>query len=147
MLPEAPEFPEGVVETSPSHGKIVVQAQRAEANGLGEIAGLGYRKALEFLVKDYCIRKSPTKEAEIRKKPLGSCIQEDIADTNIRECARRAAWLGNDETHYERVWTGHDISDLKLLIRLTQNWISNEYLTEKYLNELQKGKEPSSPIP
>ena len=55
-----------------------------------------------------------------------------ISDSNIKDCAAGATWLGNDETHYTRVWTENDINDLKILIQLTQNWISNELLTEKY---------------
>jgi hypothetical protein len=54
----------------------------------------------------------------------------------VKECAKRAAWLGNDETHYTRKWETKDVSDLKLLVKLTVNWIDNVLLTEKYIAEM-----------
>jgi hypothetical protein len=99
---------------------------------------VGFGKALEFLVKDYCIRRDPTKAEEIRKCFLGICIRDFVSDTNLKKCAERAAWLRNDETHYVRVWGDHDIEDLKVLIRLAVNWIANEMLTERYFAEMTK---------
>jgi len=129
---------EGVSGISPRFVKILQQATIADSNNLDEVSGIGYRKALEFLIKDYCIHKNPDKAAPIRASQLAACINNFVPDANVKECARRAAWLGNDEAHYERVWTSHDIRDLKMLIQLTQNWISNELLTTKYLTELAK---------
>lgn len=131
---------EGIDAISPRFREIANQAAKAESDGLDQIAGMGYRKALEFLIKDYCIKLQPDKETEIKKQLLGACIQNFVLDQNIKNCASRAAWLGNDETHYERVWTDHDVKDLKILIRLTQNWISNERLTAQYLEDLKPKK-------
>jgi hypothetical protein len=61
-----------------------------------------------------------------------------VEDANVKECARRAAWLGNDETHYERRWTDKDVTDLKRLITLSANWIENVLLTRKYVKEMSK---------
>jgi len=72
---------------------------------------------------------------------LGNCIKGKVNDPNIKTCAERATWLGNDETHYVRTWNGHDIQDLKRLIKLTVNWISNEILTENYSAEMTKAPE------
>jgi len=60
-----------------------------------------------------------------------------VSDPNIKTCAERASWLGNDETHYEKRWDAHDVNDLHTLIRLTMNWMQNEALTKKYLDERQ----------
>ena len=54
----------------------------------------------------------------------------------MKECAKRAAWLGNDETHYTRKWEDKDVKDLKLLVHLTVNWIDNVLLTQKYISEM-----------
>ena len=51
---------------------------------------------------------------------------------NVKTCAKRAAWLGNDETHFVRKWEGKDIEDLKTLIQLTINWIQSDILTRDY---------------
>jgi hypothetical protein len=126
-----------VEEVSPSFKAIFCQAAAAESCRLSEIAGLGYRKALEFLVKDFCIHNVPDEAENIKKETLGNTIASRIEDPNVKECARRAAWLGNDEAHYVRRWEDRDINDLKILIELTSNWIRNCILTERYLREME----------
>jgi hypothetical protein len=131
-----PELPSEVVEVSPSFKAVYVQSSAAEAYGLNEIAGMGYRKALEFLIKDFSAKKNGDKAEKIKAMPLAACIREFVDDANIKACSNRAAWLGNDETHYVRRWEGKDISDLKILVQLTIGWVRNHVLTEKYLAEM-----------
>ncbi len=64
---------------------------------------------------------------------VGPCIADDVADDRIKNVARRAAWLGNDETHYVRLWEDRDIEDLKRSIELTVRWIEMELETEEAL--------------
>jgi hypothetical protein len=135
--PEKPDTPAEIIELSPSYHHIFAQSMAAEGFRLDQIAGCGYRRALEFLVKDYAIHKHPHASDAIKTRPLGACINEYVNDANVKACAARAAWLGNDETHYIRKWEEKDINDLKTLIRLTAAWILNELLTEKYLREMQ----------
>src|SRR5204862_3119246 len=99
---------------------------------LDQIAGVGYRKALEFIVKDFIIKGDSKLGAVVEKMQLGACIEKHITDTNLKACAKRAAWLGNDETHYLRKWEGKDIDDLKKLIRLTVSWVETNLLTVKF---------------
>ena len=40
-------------------------------------------------------------------------ISRYIDDSNIKNVAKRAVWLGNDETHYIRKWEDKDLSFLK----------------------------------
>jgi hypothetical protein len=79
---------------------------------------------------------NPDNEDEIKKSFLSTCIKKYIDEINIKKCAERAAWLGNDEAHYIRKWENKDINDLKVLIELTVNWINNVLLTRKYENEM-----------
>lgn len=133
----APEiFPE-VEKISPSFKNIYEQACAAEAAQFDEISGVGYRKALEFLIKDYCIHKNPEKEVEIKAVFLGVVINNYVEDANLKACAQRAAWLGNDETHYVRKWENKDINDLKTLINLSCVWVRSNILTEQYLSEME----------
>jgi hypothetical protein len=118
--------------------KIYGQSAAAEAETLDQIAGVGYRKALEFLVKDYCISQDEIAREAIEREFLGTTIDKRVGDPNIRECAKRAAWLGNDETHYTRKWEDKDIKDLKILIDLTMNWITNNILTKRYLDDMSE---------
>lgn len=133
---KTPAVPEEIKQLSPSYVEIYSQSSTAEEFQLDQIAGVGYRKALEYLIKDYAIHNNSDKEEDIKKAFLGKCINNYVDDTNIKECAKRAAWLGNDETHYVRKWEEKDIKDLKILIQLTQAWILQNLLTKKYLGEM-----------
>lgn len=104
-----------VIELSPRSNEIFKQSQRAENYSLDEIAGMGYRKTLEILVKDYLIKIEPEQEESIKKKELGKCIN-DLKDENLKTLASRCAWLGNDESHYIRKHTELDINTLKDLL-------------------------------
>ena len=134
---EHKEFPEVVNKISKQFKKIYNQALLAEENGLDQICGPGYRRALEFLVKDYLIVQLPNEKEEIKKIWLGKAIQK-INNENIKACAERAAWLGNDETHYVRIWEDKDIGNLKDLINLVVSWIESEETTKKYKEEMPK---------
>lgn len=132
-----PEIHEDVKSLSPEYVNLIAQSSSAEHYQLDQIAGVGYRKALEYLIKDYAIHKNPDNEEDIKASFLGNCIANHVDDANVQACARRAAWLGNDETHYVRKWEEKDINDLKTLIQLTEAWILNNLLTEKYMDEMQ----------
>ena len=66
------------------------------------------------------------------------CIKKYINDHNIKECASRAAWIGNDETHYERKWVDKDAVDLDDIIKLTVAWMDYNLRTKKLLSEMKK---------
>jgi hypothetical protein len=130
-------FPSTVSEISPTFVEIYDQAIAAETHDLSQLVGIGLRKALEFLVKDFASREAPEKQKEIRDARLAICISKYVSDANVQACCTRAAWLGNDETHYTRKWEDKDINDLKLLVRLTVNWMDNILLTKKYVSEME----------
>jgi len=130
------EFSEHITAVSADFMKIFNQSQVAEKLGLSEIAGPGYRKSLEFLIKDYSISKKPEASDDIKQKLLSKVIKDYVTDTKIKSTASRAAWLGNDETHYYRKWEDKDIKDLKILIELTVRWIESEELTRIYVEDM-----------
>ena len=130
------EFTTTISELSPMFVKIYNQAFTAEQQNLTEICGVGYRKALEFLIKDYSISKHPEQKEKIEKKTLSSCINDYIEDVRIKTVSKRAVWLGNDETHYIRRWEGKNLSDLKKLIDLTLHWVEMEKLTESFKDDM-----------
>lgn len=135
-IPEQKEWPHEVNEISPSFSEIYNQAVACESRGYSHASGPTYRKSLEFLVKDFAVSEHAGKEEEIRSKLLGACINEYIENEPTKQCAKRAAWLGNDETHYTRKWEDKDIEDLKMLIQLTVNHIQTTLLTNKYMDEM-----------
>lgn len=140
VAPHEATFSEVVNDVSPSFVDIYNQSIAAESHDLDQLVGIGLRKSLEFLIKDFACLQHTGKEEEIRLALLSACISKYINDVNVKECAKRAAWLGNDETHYTRRWDDRDISDLKLLVRLTVNWIENVMLTQKYMVEMADGR-------
>ena len=126
------EKPEEIESVSPSYSEILRQSIQAKSLGMEYIAGCGYRKALEHLIKDYLILKQPDSRDDIENKSLGNCIEYYVDDIKIKKCAKRAAWLGNDAVHYKRKWHNKDIDDLVVLLRLTEAWVESNMLTEKY---------------
>ena len=127
-----------ISEISPSFVRIYNQAYTAQQLSLSDICGVGYRKAIEFLIKDYIMSKLSDEGAKdrIKKKLLMQCIEQDIDDTKIKAVAARATWLGNDETHYVRKWEEKDVNALCTLIDLTIHWIESEIESERLLNEM-----------
>jgi hypothetical protein len=136
-VPRPESFSEIIKSVSDSFCNIYNDASLAEQYGLENICGTGYRKAFEFLIKDYVIRdKADEEKGKIAKMFLGKCISTYLTNSNIQEVAKRAAWLGNDETHYMRKWTNKDVQDLKRLIQLTVHWIEAEELTKEAVKDM-----------
>ncbi len=127
------DFSKYIQMVSPSFINVYNQAHAAETYGLSEISGIGYRKSIEFLIKDYLSLPCNTDEEKeaIKSKPLAQCISKDISNENLKITASRAVWIGNDETHYIRKHTDKDITDLKRLIDLTVRWIEMECMTKE----------------
>lgn len=138
--PESRTFSEIVNSLSSNFVTIYNQAYHAEQMGLDQICRVGYRKALEFLIKDFLISKESNQQIidNIKAKFLSNCIQEHVQNDNIKNVAQRAVWLGNDETHYTRIWADKDVNNLKQLIELTVRWIENEIETERVLHEMTR---------
>lgn len=136
VKPTQRTFSDEIVSTSPDFISIYNEALATEEYGLLHVCGPGYRKALEYLVKDYLISLSPSDATNIKAEFLGTCIESRVTDPKLKDCAKRAAWLGNDETHYERRWTGQDLQDLKTLIELSVRWVESELLTSAYKSNM-----------
>lgn len=141
--PVSKQVVDAISEISPDYVRIWGQAQQAEAQGLDDIAGPGYRKALEFLVKDYAISLQEDNEAkeEIKKIQLGGVIAKYLSGDKLPVVSARAAWLGNDQTHYEKRWVGKDLQDLKRLINATEHFIAMEILAATLPTEMPHSKD------
>ncbi len=132
-------FSDEINKISPKFQGIYNDAEAAEARGLEQVCGCGYRKALEFLVKDFVIDQvedEELKEKIARKVPLGKVISDHIEDRRIKALAERATWLGNDETHYTRKWEEMGLDELKDLIGLVVNFIVSIKISDKYIKEM-----------
>jgi len=137
---EEKKFPETIQAISTQFCTIYNQAFQAEENKLDQVCGPGYRKALEFLVKDFLLnykfKEDKPKHEEVLRTKLGTCINSYIDEKRIKDVAKRAAWLGNDETHYYRKWTDKDVADLKVLISMTVSWIDLLIQSDTYITDM-----------
>lgn len=134
------DFSENIRTMSPSFISIYNQAAEAEAEGLKDICGMGYRKSLEFLIKDFIVFIHPEKRDEVEKKSLSKCISDHIESSRIRTLAKASAWIGNDETHYTRKHPDYDIDSLKAFIASTVSFIDSEMNYYKAQALLEKNK-------
>lgn len=126
-----------ILNISPKFSQIYNESYSAEQHGLLEICGVGYRKALEFLIKDYLILENPSDSDEICNEiKLQKVINKFITNENIKSTATRAFWLGNDEAHYIKKWENKDLNDLKAFIYLVISWIELEEQTKQMLIEM-----------
>lgn len=131
-------FSDKINSLSPNFVEIYHQSEKAENMGLTEICGLGYRKALEFLVKDYAITFNPGDSDTIKRKLLSPCINDHIDNKRIKSLATASAWIGNDETHYIRKHEDYNLGHLKAFISAIVSYIDSElsYLeAESLLNK------------
>lgn len=128
-------LPQNINEVSKEFVDIYKQAAIAEAYGLINICGVAYRKAAEFLIKDYVIRKFPESEESIKKEFLGKIISDKLIDfPKIQTLAQATAWLGNDETHYVRKHNDKDLADLKVFLLAAATFIAADYDADEALS-------------
>ena len=107
---------------------------------LDEIAGMGFRKAIEYLVKDYLLQADSNLEGKIEDRPLAKVISENFnsqQETDLKGLLIRATWLGNDMTHYLKYHDNFDINDLKKLIKLVMDEIHSIEQKRHYITNIE----------
>lgn len=147
-LPKGPDWPKPILELKSSIQqeqenksnfiKTYLQSLEAENLGLDELAGMGYRKSIEYLVKDWAIKNNPEKAEKIEKSWLGQVIK-DYYEGDLKDILERATWLGNDQAHYNRLFEEFDLDVLKELIDLIMVELDRQYKKAHYI-ELIKSK-------
>ena len=95
-----------------------------------EISGLGYRKALEFLIKDFAIYNNPEKEEQIKSTWMMKCLKEYIDNEKIKTLAEKSEWIGNDEAHYVKIQDDRNINDMKSFIDALVYFISMSLIVD-----------------
>ena len=105
-------FDDCIKSLSPNFVKIYDQALTANSFNLDEIAGMGFRKALEFLIKDYAISLN----IDVKNKSLSDTISL-INDPFLNEIAKPCVKILNDETHYFRKFEKVEVEDIDKLIK------------------------------
>lgn len=106
------DIPDNVKEISEYFEDIYTQSESAYQLGLKQIAGMGYRKSIEFLVKDFLIFLNPKDTDKILKLTLDNAISK-IDNEKLQNLARMTNYLGNDQTHIRTLHPTKDIDDLR----------------------------------
>lgn len=119
------DLPEELSGISPLFKDIYIQSLTSEAEGLSHISGIGFRKSIEFLLKDFLINYQNEDCEKIAKLSLSQAINK-LESKKVKDLARASVWLGNDETHYQRKYEDKDINDMKRFIRALAYFISSE---------------------
>lgn len=137
--PVSINIPENVIEFSPRFYDTYKESLTAKQNGLNQIYGMGLRKSLEILIKDFAIYLSPDKESAIINDSLGKVINSHFADfADIMALFKASAWIGNDETHYKRIHPDKDAETLKNFIDVSTLQISSKLTTDEAINFISK---------
>lgn len=119
-------FSNEIISLSPEFASIYKQSELAEEQGLSEICGMGYRRALEFLVDAY-IRKIKPNETIDLNLGLGNKINNYIDDLKIKTLAQKSTWLGNDATHIVNKHPDRNITDMKKFIKAMTTMIDADF--------------------
>lgn len=150
-LPKGPDWPKPILELkdgkstnadNPISSKFIktyLQSLEAENYGLDELAGMGFRKAIEYLVKDWAIQNNPDKKDKIIDSWLGVAIK-GYYEGDLKEILERATWLGNDQAHYNRLFAEFDIDVLKELIDLIMVELDRQYKKAHYIEMIKSKK-------
>lgn len=111
---QEPTISKNIRNLSPVFFDTFIEASIAETKKLTNISGIAYRKAFEFLVKDFASYKNPDKDEDIKTNSLNNVIDMFYKEMPmIKELLHITRRIGNDETHYYREFTNIDIEDLK----------------------------------
>lgn len=119
--------------------KYYSQAEKIEFQGL-DACGMIYRKALEFLIKDYAISQKPNDIKSVENMPLKQCIDKYFEDEQLKLALTGACYLGNDEVHYVKKHKDMGVEDLKILIDMSVHFIQMKELLKKYKEVLNLDK-------
>lgn len=133
------EFSSYIINVSPKFVELFNQAEEIENLGMIDICGISYRRAFEFLIKDFTAFLEPEKKDEIFQdnkisNVISNRLPEKYGINEIKEIASRSWWLGNDYAHYTKKYENKDINDLKECIDITYKYIEL-YLKYNYQTE------------
>lgn len=138
-------LPQNILELSPRFADLYNQSYTAEQNGHIELAGSGYRNAIEVLIKDFAIKKLQAPENEVCKMKLyeaiGTYLKEVNIDTSVADVIRV---LGNDFTHYQRHYEDIDFIVVKKYLDIFIQQIETKLLIMEPIIPVKRS-EPNNP--
>ncbi|MGM0124704.1 hypothetical protein IGI37_002098 [Enterococcus sp. AZ194] len=135
------EISDSIKKMSPDFHNIYNEANQAEEQKLKSIAGMAYRKAVEFLITDYLLSYPVEGVSEEWLKDYKTSLSNKInvlPNETIKNLSKAISFIGNDETHYTRRHPEHDIESIKMFLKALLSHIDNEMVileANKLLNK------------
>ena len=122
-------FSKEITTLSKEFVTIYNQSELAEAQNLDKICGMGYRRALEFLIDAYIRKNKPTETIDFNLE-LSKKINNYIDSPKIKTLAKKSVWLGNDATHIINKHPNRTIQYIKKFIKAITTMIDAEFAFE-----------------
>ena len=119
---------ETIAAVSPRFIDMYNQALTSESLGNIELAAVGFRQALECLVKDFAIIELKRDRDEVIGKTLYSAIGDYFEETSFVSSADVVRILGNDYAHYDRKYPQLDFEILKRYMLIFINLVETKRL-------------------
>ncbi|WP_367376836.1 DUF4145 domain-containing protein [Lactiplantibacillus plantarum] len=135
-----PDFLKKINTVSPKFVEIYKQCIQAKNNELVELTGIGLRRAIEFLVKDYGIFMLDYSETDLTKEKISkdslyNAIQDVFKDdTFIFDLIDESRWIGNNKTHYTDTSDDDSINEMFDFIEAAANLIVAKFTSLKARN-------------
>ncbi len=131
-------FSDEIKEVSKRFVDIYNDTYIAEQAGCKEIIGVGYRRAFEFLIKDFAIKYNPNDAEKISNMTLSQCVNCYSPDEETKQLLLKASWIGNDFAHYKNKHKDIKLDDLKQLIMLSLGSIESYIKKKNYICNIEK---------
>ena len=125
------QIDEDIRQISPEFYEIYNQCLIAKNDGLNQLYGMGFRKALEKLVTDFAINQNENDTDKILGMSLHNRIETYFKESDAKTALMACKWLGNNETHYENCNDEQDLQLMEDLIEDTLYYIHREIRHKK----------------
>lgn len=113
---------------SPRFIDLYNQALLAENSGCQDLAAMGFRNALEVLVKDYAIKECGFSEGGVASVNLFKAIGDYLQKPDLVKPADVIRIFGNDYTHYKEKYPDKDYNLLKEYMKIFVSLIRTELM-------------------
>lgn len=110
-------IPTEALSVSDKFTEIYFEASSVDQLNYHHLDGMGYRRALEFLVKDYLVYFGIVDNTDDAYHLSFSSAIDKLDNDDLKHLAKASSWLGNDQTHTEIKWTDYTVEDLKSFIK------------------------------
>jgi hypothetical protein len=91
------------IKHTPNFATVYSEAIQAEKADLPNIAGMGYRLAIECLIKDYALLFDLATTDELTKLNFNNCIDKFMKDDELlKNAIHTVRKIGNDYSHWKK---------------------------------------------